>query len=348
MAKIGVVGDIHWSKYSSIVRSRGEKYSTRLENCIQSVNWAEDKTRYCDMVVYLGDFFDKAELSAEEITALNEIKWNSSYHVALVGNHEMGMNDLSFSSSHVFNMTDIFKQVIDKPNSMVFNNYELCFLPYVLESNRKQLSEYFSNYDSSGRKRIIFSHNDIKDFQMGGFVSTAGFEMDEIKNNCDLFINGHLHNGGKVSDKIFNIGNLTGQNFSEDATRYDHVIFIIDTDTMQIEVWENPYAINFYKLNYATNDDAYDMSCIKGENCVVTVKAWERLADSLRKKLEENTNVIAHRVVVVPDPDEENKNDSTLDNVTLSVDHLEKFKEFVVEKLGTSDVVKKELMEVVK
>ena len=39
--KIGIIGDLHWCQYSSIVRKRGEKYSLRLENCIHSVNLIE-------------------------------------------------------------------------------------------------------------------------------------------------------------------------------------------------------------------------------------------------------------------------------------------------------------------
>ena len=39
--KIGIVGDIHWSRYSSILRQRGDKYSVRLENCIKSINFLQ-------------------------------------------------------------------------------------------------------------------------------------------------------------------------------------------------------------------------------------------------------------------------------------------------------------------
>ena len=39
--KILCVGDVHWSQNSSILRSRGEYYSTRLQNLIASVNWRD-------------------------------------------------------------------------------------------------------------------------------------------------------------------------------------------------------------------------------------------------------------------------------------------------------------------
>ena len=87
--KILVVGDVHWSQYSSILRKRGEKYSYRLENLIQSVNWAEQLAyeTNCELIVYLGDFFDRAEINSEEISALKEIVWASKPHYFLVGNH---------------------------------------------------------------------------------------------------------------------------------------------------------------------------------------------------------------------------------------------------------------------
>ena len=63
--KIGIVGDVHLSQYSSIIRSNGKKYSKRIENIIKSVNWAEEefKHRSCDIVVYLGDTFDSDNLN---------------------------------------------------------------------------------------------------------------------------------------------------------------------------------------------------------------------------------------------------------------------------------------------
>ena len=63
---------------------------------------------------------------------------------------------------------------------------------------------------------IIVSHNDIK-MQYGMFESKEGFELDDINTNGQWFFNGHLHNCGKLGDRAYNLGNVTGQNFSEDA-----------------------------------------------------------------------------------------------------------------------------------
>ena len=94
--KLLLYSDPHWCEYSSIIRSRGEKYSTRLENEINTINWvqrlAEDKN--CNRIICLGDFFDKESLNSEEISALSEIRWSSIPNYFIVGNHEAGINNL--------------------------------------------------------------------------------------------------------------------------------------------------------------------------------------------------------------------------------------------------------------
>lgn len=334
--KIGIVGDIHWSKYSSILRSRGNKYSKRLENCIDSINWAEELLGdRCDMVVYLGDFFDHESLKSEEITALSEIEWNKVPHYFLVGNHELGLNDLSFSSAHIFNLKD--PQVIDHPTTWIYSDVEVCYLPYIL-NNTGKLDDYF---DAKTEKRIIFSHNDIAGIQLGKFTSTEGFSIENIENNCDLFINGHLHNGSKVSDKIYNVGNLTGQNFSEDAEVYKHNIFILDTDTLSIEEIENPFSLKFYKFNSFETLLNYDFPI----NSIVTAKLFNEEINEAKEFVVNNENIIAHRFIVAPNL---MNNISSIEHTSLAVNHLDKFQEFIVNELGTDKLVIAELEEVIK
>ena len=337
--KIGVVGDIHWSKYSSIIRSRGEKYSTRLENCISSINWAEQLfiDNDCDIVVYLGDFFDSCDLKSEELTALTEINWSKFPHYFLVGNHEMGMHDLSFSSGHVFSLCDNL-EVIDIPSLISYSDTNIYFLPYILESERKAFSDYVG-IDNA----IVFSHNDLKGVQLGNFISQVGFDLNEIEENCSLFINGHLHNGYNVSSKIINLGNLTGQNFSEDATKYQHRVMILDTDTLKYDYFINPFAFNFFKFDLTT-DLSYDtMKTIlsNSANAVFTVKTFV----SSKLDFKNFQNVIASRVIIQPEINHNNSNDKAYES--LSINHLEKFKEYVLSEFGNSDIVLEELSAVI-
>lgn len=345
--KIGIIGDIHWCQYSSIIRKRGEKYSLRLENCIKSINWAEELTQKlgCEFNVYLGDFFDKPDLNSEEISALKEIKWNELDKYFLVGNHEMSTNDLKINSSNIFELLDSYLNatetkkplhVIDKPYPIGIGlDTHVCFLPYILETNRKELITYIPDKVKTF-KNILFMHNDIKGIQMGTFVSQQGFSIEEIESNFNLCINGHLHNGSKITDKIFNVGNLTGQNFSENARKYDHVIFILDTNTLSIDVYENPFAFNFYKEDWVEgipfNNDFKN-------NSVLTVQTSGDTYEESKTFIENNKNIIESRILLKPTLKEEN-----LDVYEdLSIDHYKAFEEYVFQNISADNIAKEEI-----
>ena len=329
--------DNHFSQYSSIVRGRGKKYSLRLENQINTLKWIYDiAVDYnIDNIIHLGDFFDKPDLNAEELSALSEIPWLDTIGIDqyyIVGNHEMGLNNNEYNSAEVLKLLE-HGEVISEPE---WFTDDIFILPYILESNRKPLSEYLG-----GKKAdIILSHNDIKGIQMGKFVSPIGFDIEEIRENCRLFINGHIHNEMNNIEGIINIGNITGQNFNEDADVYEHHAFILDTDTHTIDVLENPYAFNFYKLDFTEkcNTDKQLKS-----NAVVSVKIKPEDKTKVVEWLNIN-NVVASRIIL----------DLTLNEVeassddVLSVDHIQRFKEFIIDKLGSTEQVLSELEEVTK
>ena len=331
--KLLIYADPHFSQYSSIVRGRGNKYSKRLENLITSINWVEEQALICgcDSVICLGDFFDKETLNSEELTALQEIQWSGINHVFLVGNHEMGLNTLEYSSAHLFKLAPS-SCVVDKPEQFLVENTEICFLPYILESKRKTLSDYFGN-SCDNKKRIILSHNDIKGFQLGAFISKEGFDISEINDSCDIFFNGHLHNGGQVAEGIINIGNITGQNFSEDALNYPHRACIVDTDTLNYNFIENPHAFNFYKLGTDV-----DMK----SNAVVTVRCSTDDVEYIRAKynaLQSTGEVITFRIIVEKDTLVQQTNNTSFQ----AVDHIQKFKEFIFSTLGADTIINEEL-----
>ena len=177
--KFLLYSDNHWSQYSSIIRKRGEKYSLRLENQIKSINWAMDlaKSKGCWMTFCLGDFFDKAELNSEEVSALEDIRWAGMINNFIVGNHEMGSVNHEYSSARLFSLLDTGCVEIE-PSMVELGGIELCILPYILETERKPLSEYFP--PRTNLKRVILSHNDIKGMQMGAFISQEGFSKEAI------------------------------------------------------------------------------------------------------------------------------------------------------------------------
>lgn len=300
--KILIYTDNHFCSNSSIIRKNGEKYSIRLENQIKSVNWAEQLgiEKNCDMVIHLGDFFDKSELTAQELTALKEIKWNYLPHYFLVGNHEMGSADLQYNS---LNALSKIGKIINEPYYMSGFGCRIIFLPYILETNRKPLQYYIDSAIGDSwetqevKNTIILSHNDICGLQYGQYISKQGFDVQEIYDSCNLFINGHLHNQTQINDKMLNLGNLTGQNFSEDAFKYSHCVAILDTDTLKIDLINNPYAFNFYKIEINNDNDLSIFNKLISP-AIITVSAPVDLIDKLKQYISEHKDqIIESRVI---------------------------------------------------
>lgn len=328
--KILIYADPHFSTYSSILRKRGEIFSYRLENLIDTITFVEKVgiDKGCDRIVCLGDFFDKSSLTAEEISALTTIRWSTLPHIYLVGNHEISRADNTMSSALALQLLPN-SMVISTPQVEDFDGFQLCYLPYVLTSKKEILQDYFGN---SNKKRIIFSHNDIAGIDYGKYTSEQGFDVKDIVENSYLFFNGHLHNNSVYSNLI-NVGNITGNNFTEDGFKYKHCCYILDTITMTYEMIENPYATKFIQLKYPC-----DFNIIP-PNSVVLVECRCEDISSIKKELGKNDNVIDYKLNVVMS----NQTTTTFSERKSSIDYKQMFVNTVYDILGKDDIVKSEV-----
>lgn len=342
--RILVFADNHFSEKSSILVRYGTRYTMRLENQLDSLRWVGEQavTHKCDCIVGLGDFFDHAQLTDQELTALQEVPWADLPHYFLVGNHESEECDLQYNSTMALQGPN--RTIISKPSLVnISDTLELAFLPYVLESNRQPIDDYF---DTPAEKlRILFSHNDIQGLQLGPVVSRTGFTISDLEQVCHLCVNGHLHNGQQISNKIVNLGNLTGKDFSEDATNYLHKIMIIDTDLMQVDYFENPYALNFYKFELINTSDLEKLYKLKS-NALVAVKCTASLIPTVREICTNQPNIIESRIMVLHDQAEDIM--SSIDISSLCVDQCAKFAECCRAKLENSELLEQELAEILK
>ena len=336
LVKFLICSDAHVCKYSSILRKRGKKYSERLHNIIDSLNWVERlaEEENCTHVVYAGDTMDRPDLDAEEITALQEIKFSDLKHIMLTGNHESNVANLYFSSIKIFKGK---ADIITKPKVMTFGDVELYFIPYIPGRNKLALSDYISQ---SSKKKVIITHNDIAGIQYGRFKSESGFDIDDILENSTLFLNGHLHNGTMFSNKLVLLGNITGLNFNEDASKYDHYAYLLtisDDGTIDLEPRINPYAYNFYKIYINKECDIQKIKNLKN-NAVVSVICNSDLLTKVEKELIKDKSISAYKIVANY---EIHDNASTVD---FSVeDHLKQFIDYVQTKIDPSDTLSEEL-----
>jgi DNA repair exonuclease SbcCD nuclease subunit len=341
--KILLFTDLHMCPRASIINKWGTKYPSRLENCIESINWLERKAEEldCDYIINLGDFFDKPDLTSETITACQDIQWSWLQHYHLVGNHDASNSSLTFNSANCLSNDN--HRVITEPLMLQAGDCDLCFLPYVTECDRKPLNEYFTERTFNPH-RIIFSHNDISGIQLGPVMTKTGFSIEEIEANCDLWINGHLHNGQALTPKVINLGNLTGKDFGEDAMRHSHNIAVIDTSTMSIEYIENPYAYNFYKLQIDCENDMLCLDHLKN-NAVVSIKCEQSLVEKVKQKIEATDTIIESRIILVKHYEESTESSQEMD---LTVDHLARFIECCKATLENSTLLEEELSEICK
>jgi DNA repair exonuclease SbcCD nuclease subunit len=329
---------------ASIINKWGTKYPKRLENCIETVNWLERKAEElgCDYIISLGDFFDKPDLTSETITACQDIQWSWLQHYHIVGNHDASSSSLLFNSVNCLSNDN--HRIIAEPEMLVAQDCDICFLPYVTEYDRKPLAEYFpARSVNMNPHRIILSHNDISGIQLGPVMTKTGFSIEEIEANCDIWINGHLHNGQALTPKVINLGNTTGKDFGENAFIYSHNIAVLDTSTMSLEYIENPYAYNFYKVDINTEADLAILESLK-PNAAVSVKCPQSLVETVKKKIEETSNIIESRVILVRQYEEV----SETTELNLTVDHLARFIECCKSTIENSTILEEELSEICK
>ena len=341
--KVLLFSDNHFCKVGSILNRRGNKYFERLENQIKSINWLEKVAveKNCDEVWCLGDFFNKPDLYEEELTALKDINWNTLPHKFIVGNHESGQGDLCYNSVKVLEKPGF--EVINKVENKIIEGKNIVFVPYFSELTKVKLEDLFV-----GHADIVLSHNAIAGIQMGAIITTLGFELDEILAKSTLFINGHLHNGGWVKkDRILNIGNLTGFNFLEDATKYAHNVIILDTNTLSLEFIENPYAYNFYKFEITSEKDLDQLYKLK-RNAVLSIKCNEQYLDDLQQILMDEANRIVNSRVITVYQKSEQVVEADDEQIDLNANPVEKFIELCRTKFTDSRILNEELAEICK
>lgn len=340
--KVLIFTDPHFCQFSSIVRSLGKRYSLRLENQLQSINWVERLAEQegCSKVICAGDFFDQPVLNENELSALKEISWSNIPHTFIVGNHEVRSRDLSYSSTKALNLPQF--NIIDSVYHEFLEDSKtvLTYLPYIVEEDRKPFAEYMYQ---GATKQLVISHNDLKGISYGPIESKEGFELSEIASACDLFINGHIHNGQFLNKEhtILNLGNLTGQNSCEDATLYSHNVIIVDTTTLEYKIIENPFAFNFYKLLITSKEDFKKVMDLKS-NAVVVFKCEASLIDELKAEVAKISTIVEKRFIIYRDEAIEGKIDT--ESLQLNkIDHLQLFVSVCHEKFGESDIVNEEL-----
>lgn len=357
--KVLICGDVHWSTTSSIVKKRGRFYSVRLQHLIESINYVEyvAESHKCDLVVYLGDFFDKTTLTSEEVTALSSVKWSKNIpHKFIVGNHESPNEDLRFSSTNVlYPLTQCTSDIVNNVLCQTYwNDCNIIYVPYMTDKYRPTIADLVSKerglIDAEDRNLpiYIFSHNDIKGINYGKHTTQTGFDIKDISDNCTRFINGHIHNGSFIDKdkKILNVGIICGQDFKEDATIYEHSFVILDTKTNELKQIVNPHALNFYKVEVNDENDIDKLKSLSKQipNGVVCITANENLVTTCNEFCQTCSSIVEWRVITkYEELDEDSEKTETVNFNNMNA--TDKLIEFIKlnKELADLEIVKQEL-----
>lgn len=340
MRKIAICGDVHWSTYSSIIRKRGRKYSQRLEGLIKSLNWFEklSKDQGCESEIFLGDTFDRPDLNAEEVTALQDIKWNKLPKHFIIGNHESNIGTLEYSSTKFFE--SIGANVISDPTTLEINDaIDFNLIPFIKTDKVLSINDYIKN---KSKKNIFFAHQDLAGIQYGRYISQSGFSIDDIEKNCTLFFDGHLHNEQIINNNIILVGILSGQNFNEDAFKYEHLVYILtidDDNSISIESFVNPEAFNFYRIKVENENDLVKLDNLK-KHSVVSVVCEEKLISKVSKLIKSHKNIVESRLTLFYNYEYDSEGST---QTILVDDYTKQFIILAQEKLAKSSVLDSEL-----
>ena len=100
---------------------------------------------------------------------------------------------------------------------------------------------------------------------------------------------------------------------------------ILDTDTLKVEVYENPYALNFIKLDVNRLNDLIVLN--SKYNIVTSIKCPYGMKDEIATILNNNENIIEYRLNI--DMSTTNTNMESNYTELTNTDHLKDFIDFV-------------------
>lgn len=331
--KIGITADVHMSYTSSIMplHKNESKFTTRLQMCIDSVNWSEKlfEENNVDYIFNLGDLCDNTILRAEEISALSELyknrNENSIKEYYIVGNHEV------LDNNHKFHSTSFLKNI---------PNLEVISIPKIIELKKDNetlkvtalphmdFNKISHEFLKSINSDILFSHIDIKGSSIRqNYCADFGIDPDMLCMYFNQAFNGHIHTQEELKcakRNFWNVGSLTSSSFS-DSNYYIPSAHIYDTETQEFKSYQNPYVILFRELKVDSLAELKNKIKNLTNNqfkYIIKITIPYAIRSGVENIISEFENVISYRMI--SDLSKENKNlDKKLEDNDFKLDVID-------------------------
>lgn len=241
---------------------------------------------HSDMVVILGDYFDKLFKTNEEYVslAINIMSYlvracareNTKIRI-VYGTESHEMNQYRLFNYHLTS-SDIDMKIFDTATEEIIDGHHILYVPeeYIMDK-RKHYAKFFN---SSKHYDYIFGHGIIED-GMPGIVSVSHennknrekqvprFKSGELSAVGDICVFGHYHVHTKVNGLVYYLGSLFRNSFGEEEPKYYGVI-----DDKDIRFIENTKAYVYRTYEFGPTSSIYnsadnimnEISKIKEEN----------------------------------------------------------------------------------
>ena len=316
MSKIVISADIHFCKRESLVEDR-------YPYLVNSINWADGLVG--DLHIDLGDMFNTAHLTAEDVAVLDTIKFKNSWH-CITGNHEQdGHNSL-------LRYFRDFHTVYEKPQLRNFGGDIgwILFIPF--SKTPVPLSELLKKLPA-GERVLVCSHCDI--VGMFGTEDGAGYRIDDVEqeSRIKMWFQGHYHQRMRLSHKIQVVGNLCGQNFTQNFD--PHGVAVYDTVTNEFEFVENPYALMFGKMDTSVPDCMKIRKLVEGDpekRYVLAIQTDSELRPIMKAWAERY--LVASRIMISDAAGAGLGAEDVAEFEAVQVDHIALFREEVAKRFG--------------
>jgi len=248
--KIALLGDCHWG-----IRKNNDIFLESHLRFLKEQFIPELKEKGIDTIIQLGDWFDnRNNINVKVMNAVydllaNDLKDFKVY--VLVGNH-----DLYFKTTINTHSLQMFKQfpnvtVIDKLQKVTFDKREILLTPWLIDHD--EFVQQLSNTDEWDCD-VVCGHFEMKGFKLNNKMKAAeGLDCNMFFKKYKLIFSGHYHTISKqkrVDSTIQYVGSMSHLSRHDIGDKRGY--FVLDTDTLDYEFFENKKSLKYVKVQYPT------------------------------------------------------------------------------------------------
>lgn len=157
-------------------------------------------------ILQLGDLFDSRKFSNHVIfhnwknRFFDVIEKRGYALVVLLGNHDIASkNSLEVNTPHLLLKSYSSVTVIDKPTQWQFFGVDVDIVPWVCDSNEKEVEEFVKRSSSL----YCVGHFEFEGFEMQKGVIGSGHQSPKIFDTYDLVISGHYHTRSSQKNIVY-------------------------------------------------------------------------------------------------------------------------------------------------